>query len=230
MHLLTDYLSLCYNRKIKKLKKNATNPDHDSDTYMTGLVDEGNDMTDEEIIRLYFDRDQRAINETAVQYGKQLHSLSYKVVYDTETAEECVNDTYLRAWNNIPPDSPMTFLYPYLARIVRCFSIDRYRHMHAKKRDSNIVYLTDEIDSCLMTRDTGEGIVDRIAFAESMNRFLEGLKSDQRVVFMRRYWYMEDIKDIAEFCGYSESKVKSMLMRVRNRLRKHLLQDGILAE
>ena len=74
---------------------------------MTGLVDEGNDMTDEEIIRLYFDRDQKAIAETAVQYGKQLHSVSYRVVYDTETAEECGNDTYYRAWCNIPPHSPV---------------------------------------------------------------------------------------------------------------------------
>ena len=187
-------------------------------------------MTDEEIIRLYFDRDQRAISETANQYGRQLHSLSYKVVYDTGAAEECVNDTYLRAWNNIPPDSPESFLYPYLARIARCFSIDRYRHMHAKKRDASIVYLTDEIDTCLMTRDARDGIVDRIAFTDSINRFLEGLKTDQRCVFMRRYWYMEDIKDIAEFYGYSESKVKSMLMRVRNRLREHLLLDGISVE
>ena len=184
-------------------------------------------MSDEEIIKLFFDRDQRAISETAGQYGRRLHALSYKVVYDEGTAEECVNDTYLRAWDNIPPDSPESHFYPYLAKITRCFSIDRYRHQHAQKRDSNIVYLTDEIDNCLMSSDPGTGIVDRLAFSESMNRFLEGLKKDQRQVFMRRYWYMEDIKDIAEFYGYSESKVKSMLMRVRNSLRTHLQNDGI---
>ncbi len=185
-------------------------------------------MSDEEIIKLFFDRDQQAIKETADQYGRKLYSLSFKVVYDSGTAEECVNDTYLRAWDNIPPDNPASHFYPYLARIVRCFSIDRYRHMHAKKRGADIVYLTDEIDSCLMSKGPGEGIVDRLAFSESMNRFLEGLKKDQRCVFMRRYWYMEDIKDIAKFYGYSESKVKSMLMRIRNRLREHLLMDGIL--
>ncbi|MEE3467226.1 MAG: RNA polymerase sigma factor [Eubacterium sp.] len=185
-------------------------------------------MNDEQIVQLYLDRDQRAISETADQYGKKLQALSFKVVYDVGTAEECVNDTYLRAWNNIPPDSPGSHLYPYLARITRCLSIDRYRHLHAQKRDASIVYLSEEIDTCLMTHDSGEGIADQVAFTDSMNRFLEGLKKDHRCVFMRRYWYMDDVKEIAEFYGYSESKVKSMLMRTRNRLREHLLLEGFL--
>ena len=88
--------------------------------------------------------------------------------------------------------------------------------------------LTNEIETCLKNRNGGDEILDRLAFSESMNSFLKGLKKDQRIVFLRRYWYMDDISGIAKQCGFSESKVKSMLMRVRNRLRDHLIKDGIL--
>ena len=184
-------------------------------------------MTDEEIIALYLARDQRAIQETSEQYGRRLYQLSYKVVYDEGTAEECVNDTYLKVWDSIPPDEPNTYFYPYLARVNRGVSIDRYRYLHAQKRDAKMVLLTEEIDTCLMSHGTDE-VVDKLAFGESMNRFLAGLKKDQRTVFLRRYWFMDEVTEIAKRYGYSESKVKSMLMRVRNRLREHLLHDGII--
>ena len=185
-------------------------------------------MTDEEIVALFFDRDQSAIEKTSELYGKKLYSLSYRVLFDEGASEECVNDTYMRAWESIPPDDPKDHLYPYLARIARCFAIDRYRYNHMQKRDAQITSLTDEIDTCLMITDGGNQIFDKLAFSESMNSFLGGLKKDQRVIFLRRYWYMDEISEIAEKYGYSVSKVKSTLMRVRNKLRDHLLKDGII--
>ena len=185
-------------------------------------------MSDEEIIDLFRNRDQRAIQETSERYGRRLFQLSYKVVYDEGIAEECVNDTYLRAWDNIPPDNPDSWFYPYLVRIVRCFSIDRYRFLHRQKRGAQMEVLTDEIENCLVSSGGVDEVLDRLAFSESMNRFLEGLKKEQRIVFLRRYWYMDDISEIVSRYGFSESKVKSMLMRVRNRLRDHLIHDGIL--
>ncbi|MCR5201575.1 MAG: RNA polymerase sigma factor [Lachnospiraceae bacterium] len=184
-------------------------------------------MTDKEIISLYFKRDENAIQETSTQYGKKLYSLSYKVVYDSGTAEECVNDTYLKAWNKIPPDNPVTFLYPYLAKITRGLSIDRYRHMHAAKRGANIVTLTDEIDDIFVNQHQEDMMVDKLVLKDSINKFLGELTKEQRGVFLRRYWYMDSISEIAEFYGFSQSKVKSMLMRIRNRLKEHLIKDGI---
>ena len=185
-------------------------------------------MKDEEIVALYIARDQQAIHETSEQYGRRLYQLSYKVVYDEGTAEECVNDTYLRVWENIPPDDPTTYFYPYLARVNRGVAVDRYRYLHAQKRDANMVVLTEEIDTCLMSHNGADEVLDKLAFGESMNRFLGTLKKDQRKVFLRRYWFMDEVTEIAKRYGFSESKVKSTLMRVRNRLREHLLQDGII--
>ena len=146
-------------------------------------------MTDESIIDLYWAREEQAITESSDKYGAYCNTIAYNILTNHSDAEECVNDTYMRAWENIPPDSPVSHLYPYLARIVRCFSIDRYRHDHAQKRGAQMVVLTDEIDDCLKVRDHRDEIVDRLAFTESMNSFLSSLKKEQRCVAFRRSGY-----------------------------------------
>lgn len=184
-------------------------------------------MEDDQIIDLYFARLEQAIHETSLKYGKGLHTLSFRVVGDAGSAEECVNDTYMRTWNTIPPNEPRTYFFAYLARIVRGLSIDVYKKMSAQKRSAEIVSLTGELNECVPGADTTlEGVSENMLIAE-INAFLGGLTVDKRRVFLRRYFYNDEVKDIGKRYGYSESKVKSMLMRLRKELEKRLEEAGI---
>ena len=184
-------------------------------------------MEDDQIIDLYIARQEQAIRETSLKYGKGLHTLSFRVVGDAGSAEECVNDTYMRTWNTIPPNEPRTYFFAYLARIVRGLSIDVYKKMSAQKRSAEIVSLTGELNECVPGADTTlEGVSENMLIAE-INAFLGSLTVDKRRVFLRRYFYNDEVKDIGKRYGYSESKVKSMLMRLRKELEKRLEEAGI---
>ena len=184
-------------------------------------------MEDESIVELYLDRDEKAISATAEKYGKRLLSLSKHITEDDFTADECVNDTYIRAWNSIPPNEPRTYLYPFLARIIRHISLNRCEKEHAKKRSGQYVDLSEELDECFAAPDNTERVVDDMVLKASLNSFLSELDEEKRNIFLRRYWFFDEISAISQRYGYSESKIKSMLMRLRIKLKEKLEQDGI---
>lgn len=183
-------------------------------------------MEDKDIIELYWKRTQRAITETAEKYGNRLHSLSMNILHNYEDAEECVNDTYHETWNHIPPQRP-DFFFAYLAKLTRHFSLGRYDYHHAKKRSAEIVELTTELESCIPAPNDYERKLQSEEIGKIISEFLEKQTQQMRIVFVRRYWYMDSIQEIANSQQISESKVKSMLFRMRNKLREYLVKEDI---
>lgn len=182
-------------------------------------------MTDEQIIALYWDRDPRAIEATDEAYGIKLQRLAEQMLSAPQDAEECVNDTYLGAWNTIPPTKPER-LFAYLAGICRHLVLNRIDWQNAQKRRATVVELTRELELCIPNpreeqRQTGEEI------GQALSAFLRTMPEDTRRVFLRRYWYADGVKDIATRYHISESKVKTMLFRTRNKLREYLEKEGI---
>ncbi|MBQ4487233.1 MAG: RNA polymerase sigma factor [Oscillospiraceae bacterium] len=186
-------------------------------------------MDDNAIVELYLKRNQRAISETKDKYGSRLRSQAKRITADDFTADECENDTYMQAWNSIPPNEPRTYLYAYLARIVRHIALNRCEMNNAQKRQAYLVDIEDEMEQCIAAPDDTEKVIDDLVFKESIDRFLSKLDEDKRNIFVRRYFFMDDIKEIAERYDYSESKIKSMLMRLREKLREHFEKDGIFS-
>lgn len=189
------------------------------------------DMDDREIIALYWERSDEAILETSRKYSRYCHSISFNILGNHEDAEECVNDTYLRAWNSIPPNRP-NHLSAYLGRITRNLSFDKYRRRTAEKRGLGQAALAlSELEDCLpgsanVARMVEEASEEKILI-EAINSFLEGLPLESRMVFMRRYWHVSSIQEIARSFHMSESKVKSILFRTRKKLKAHLEEEGI---
>lgn len=183
-------------------------------------------MEDNTIVELYLLRDQAAISQTAEKYGSRLRSLAYGIVKDTQTAEECENDTYMQAWNAIPPHEPRSYLYGFLARITRHISLDHCRNRSRLKRSAFICQLSTEMEQCIPAPDDVECRIDDMALSEAINGFLAALHQEKRNIFIRRYWYMDSISDISKRFDLSESKVKTTLFRCRNQLREHLEREG----
>ncbi|MDO4292283.1 MAG: sigma-70 family RNA polymerase sigma factor [Eubacteriales bacterium] len=185
-------------------------------------------MEDEKIIGLYWARQEAAITETDRKYGNYCRSISLHILKSPEDAEECVNDTWMRAWDTIPPKRP-DYLAAFLGRIVRNLSISRYRMNHAQKRGSGETeLLLTELEECIPTAASVEDEVEGKETAAAINRFLEGLDLESRNIFVRRYFYADPVKEVAERYRVSESKVKSQLFRMRGRLREHLEREGIV--
>lgn len=181
-------------------------------------------MEDLQIIGLYFARDETALKETAAKYGAPLRRLSYQVLQDNRAAEECENDTYLSAWDSIPPHRPEQFFFAYLAKIIRRLSFNRYRMDNRQKRSACLVELSTELEQCVPYPGGGEW--EEQEFSELIQSFLESLPETERRVFLRRYWFCDAIKDICSRFSMGESRVKSMLMRTRNKLRLCLQKEG----
>lgn len=179
-------------------------------------------MDDQRIIDLYFARSEDAIRETEAKYGRYCHSVAYNVLHSHEDAEECVNDTYIRAWDSIPPKKPSR-LSTFLAKITRNLALDRCDYYNAEKRPKDTISLIEEIGECT---SSGDDILDEIALRDAINAFLARLKKKPRMVFMQRYWYFRSITDIAHDFGISESSVKVILHRTRNDLKEHLEKYG----
>ena len=182
-------------------------------------------MTDSQIIELYWARKEEAIKETDLRYGKKLHSLADKIVRNFEDAQECVSDTYLKTWDTIPPKRPEYF-FAYLAKICRNFALGVLDWKSAAKRKGEIVSLTAEMETCIPDPQH-ERKLEGEELGECLNRFLETLSRDNRVIFLRRYWYMDSIADIASHYGMTESKVKTQLHRTRTKLHSFLEKEGI---
>ena len=182
-------------------------------------------MKDDEIIALYFRRDEDAIRQTELAYGGKLYNLSYRLLWNREDAEESVSDTYLTAWNTIPPRKP-NILSAFLGKITRHISIDRWRKQSAQKRGGKeMIFALDELGEC-MDENTLEATVSQRELTRILNDFLTGLPETERNVFLSRYWYMDSIDTIVKITGFSQSKVTSMLHRTRNKLRKRLSEEG----
>lgn len=183
-------------------------------------------MEDADILKLYFNREERAIAETQAKYGRQIYAVAYRILCNREDAQECENDTYLGAWNTIPPEQP-THFPAYLVKLARNISISRYRAGHAQKRGGGEIMLSlGELEECLPAPQELTSDSERLASA--INDFLSSLTSAERGVFLCRYWRCDAITDIARQFGYGQSKVKMMLKRTRDRLRNHLEQEGLL--
>lgn len=183
-------------------------------------------MNDKEIVDLYWQRDENAITESDNKYGVRLSSLSRRIVGTEEDAEECVWDTYNRAWNSMPTDRP-EYLGAYLSKITRNLSITAYRRMKAKKRSSGVDLVYDELGECLS--DESADVFSQMMQGELsavIDSFLRGLDREKRVVFVRRYFFSEPVKDIARDLNMSEPKIKSMLFRMRESLARLLKEKG----
>lgn len=186
------------------------------------------DTEDQKIIDLYWNRSENAITETAVKYGRYCTSIAYGILKSREDAQECVSDAYLMAWNAIPPHRPAD-LGTYLGKITRNLSIDRLRTRNRDKRGGGEMPLAlEELEEVVVGSDSPENEAIRKELAASMNRFLRKLTVQERYVFVRRYWYLDSMADIAKNTGFSGSKVASMLFRLRGRLKKQLIKEELL--
>ncbi len=184
-------------------------------------------MEDTEIIELYWQRSEIAIKETDGKYGKYCKSIVQNILQNKEDTEECVNDTWLHTWNAIPTERPYEFR-TWLGRIARNLAFDRYRKRTAKKRGGREVdILMSELEECIPSAQTVEKELEDAELASFINNFLKEQKKESRMIFVRRYYYSDSIKQIAERFGISESKVKSSLFRIRNGLKVYLEKEGI---
>lgn len=182
-------------------------------------------MTDTQIIDLYWNRREDAISETDAAYGRRLTGLSKSILLDAEDARECVNDTYLRAWNAIPPERPR-FFFGFLACICRNLSFNRLDWQKAAKRRAEVVSLSEELEQCVPDA-MAEAHFQGKELGRILNAFLASLPEESRVIFLRRYWYGDSVAQIAKQMCISDSKVKMQLFRARGRLREVLAKEGI---
>lgn len=183
-------------------------------------------MLDEAIIALFWKRDERAIRETDQKYGRYLTKIAYNVLADLEDSKESVNDTYLHAWNSMPPQKP-NMLSTYLAKITRRVSIDIFRKRNRKKRQaSQYIVSLAELADCVSEGNTTEDTVDAQLLGVAINEFLKTLSDDARNTFVGRYYFMDSIAEVAAYCGMSQAKVKSMLYRTCCALKTHLEMEG----
>lgn len=182
-------------------------------------------MTDEMIINLYLAKDDNAITETKTKYSKPLFRICHNILNNSSDAEECESDTYLKTWQSIPPASPKTYFFAYLAKLARNASLNVYAKQHAKKRSAVMVELSKELEQCIPAKDAMK--IEELEFAAYINTFLVKLNEAERNVFVRRYWYCDSITEIATAYSFSNSKVKSMLMRTRDKLKKYMDREEL---
>ena len=184
-------------------------------------------MDDEKIIELFFNRSEQAIEEVDKKYGKTCHNISYNILHNKLDAEECVNDAYLGAWNAIPPARPNPLL-TYLCKIVRNLSLKRYEFNTAIKRNSTYDVAMEELESCLSSPETVESEIALKELTHIIENFLDSLSTENRVIFLRRYWFSDTYSDIAARVGMTEKNVYVLLTRIRENLRNYLKEREVL--
>lgn len=183
-------------------------------------------MDDAQIVQLYWDKNEQAIPATADKYGNYCTSIAKNILGNKEDAEECVNDTYLNAWNSMPPNRP-SVLSAFLGKITRTLSIKRYNRNTAEKRGGGqLPVVLDEIMELVSDTDSVEQEIDRRELIKAINTFLGGLPADKRSIFICRYWYFDSITAIASRFGMTENHVSVTLSRIRVKLHKHLIERG----
>ena len=181
-------------------------------------------MDDQKIVELYWNRDEDAILFTQRKYGSSCQTIAHNILNNVQDAEECVNDAYLKVWNSIPPERPRS-LFAFLSRIVRNISLDRYRFNRADKRNCYADVMFSELEECLSEESIAdfseEGVVD------ALNRFLMTLDQETRLLFVRRYWYMDSNQTLSKTFSLSENVVRQRLFRTREKLKVFLEKEGI---
>lgn len=183
-------------------------------------------MDDASIVQLFWDRSEKALKEVAAKYGRFCHKIALNILGISEDAEECVNDTYLSAWNSMPPKRPQV-LPPYLGRITKNHALNLYNKKHAEKRGGgNLALVFDELDEVLSGSETADSELFRKELLSLINGFLSDLPKDKRQIFICRYWYADSVKDIAERMHMTENNVSVSLNRMRSGLRKKLEEGG----
>ena len=183
-------------------------------------------MTDEQIIALFFERSEQAICELDGKYGKVLRNLSYNILNDRLDAEECVNDSYLGVWNVIPPESPNPLL-TFICTSVRNISIKKYHANTALKRNSTDDVAMSEVANYILSPNNVETEIEAKELAGMIEAFLETLTMENRVIFMRRYWFADSYKEIADRVGITEKRVSMRLTRIRKQMREYLMSKEV---
>ena len=185
-------------------------------------------MEDAEIVGLYWSRSEQALTETEKKFSPYLTSIAYNILADRQDTEESVNDTYLAAWNSIPPHRPGV-LATYLGKLTRRISIDRWRSRQAaKRRPSEYALSLTELESCIPGGGTPEEALDVQLLAEALSRFLRKLPRETRTLFVARYYFLDSLGAAARCCGMTEGQAKSRLFRARLALRDYLTKEGFL--
>ncbi len=183
-------------------------------------------MEDQEIINLFWNRNEAAIAQTDAKYGKLCFYIAGNILKSPEDCEECVSDTYLTAWNTIPPQRPQRFSL-FLGRITRNLALKKFAYLTAAKRNSGAAASLEELEQCVSGEKSVEDALESQRIRKILNQFLEGLRREKRTVFLWRYWYFLPIEEIAGKAGYTQSKVKSMLYHMRQDLRIQLEKEGV---
>ena len=180
-------------------------------------------MDDNLIIDLYWQRNEQAVAETEAKYGPYCRSIAYGILQNNQDTEECVNDTWLRAWDSIPPQRPGR-LSAFLGRLARNLALDRYDYNHAAKRSGPFDQLLSELSECIpCQRDD----FAQLELTQILNSFLHSLPESRRNLFLRRYWYCESVEELGRRYRMSQSAVKSSLFRTRNKLKAYLEKEGV---
>lgn len=183
-------------------------------------------MQDESIVALYWQRDESAIRETETKYGAYLTKIAMNILSDRLDSEESVNDTYLAAWNSMPPQKP-SVLSTYLSKLTRRISIDKFRKRNREKRKaSEFAMSLDEVSEIIGTNESPEEQMEAEALGKLIGDFLRTLSAEERNTFIGRYYYLDSLRDVASYCGMGEAKAKSMLFRTRNKLKQFLEKEG----
>ena len=184
-------------------------------------------MDDDKIIELYFERNESAIDETRIKYGSYLCSIAYRILNDTEDTKECENDTYLSAWNTMPPKHP-DLLKGYLGMLCRSNSLDKWRKNNAAKRSAGETLISlSELEECVPDNKSVEEQLDEKELAEIISYFLRKLPEVECSIFLYRYWYLASVSEICEKFGMSQSRIKTTLYRTRLKLKEYLFREGI---
>ncbi len=186
-------------------------------------------MEDEQIIELFFARSEEAIEQVCQKYGPACMHLLRNLLQNEQDAQECANDTYLALWNTIPPERPEPLL-TYFLRIARNQGLRRITYYNAQRRDDRQVVAFDELESCIASAVTVEQMVEKSLLEVEMERFLRSLSREDRLLFLRRYWFCDSVEEMAKSFGFTKARIKTRLFRLRSRLRAHLIKEGFIDE
>ncbi len=183
-------------------------------------------MKDRDIVDCFWERSETALAETQKKYGNYCYAIAFRILNSVPDAEECTNDTYVAAWNAMPPHRP-TNLSTFLGKLARNLALNRYIHDHAKKRPHHLDSIFEELEAVLPSGDGEDPVADKVILKCLINRFLSGLPKQTRMLFVRRYWYLDSIDEMATKFGMTETNVKVTLFRTRNKLKDFLEKEDI---
>lgn len=183
-------------------------------------------MDDNEIVELYWERKEEAIRETSLKYGRLCTRIAKNILSSYEDSEECVNDTYFAVWNAIPNERPNIFS-AFVSRITRNLALKKYEYISAAKRNPAAVTSLEELEDCVSGTDSVESEIEKKHIENTIDTFLWQQGDEKRNIFIRRYWYFDSIENICKSTGFTQSKIKSMLYEMRQKLRKKLESEEI---